>query len=54
MIEVYYQGIPMYFYGRGKEWHETKESAIKTAEEMRKKKIVSLKRKVEKLENMKF
>lgn len=53
-ISAYYQGIPLFFYGRGREWHETKESAIKKAKKMRKKKIASLKMQIEKLENMKF
>ena len=37
-----------------KEWYRTKESAIKKAEEMRKKKIASLKKQIEKLEEMRF
>lgn len=43
-----------YFYGEGKEWHRTKEGAIKRAEEMREKKILSLKKQITKLENLKF
>lgn len=43
-----------YYYGNGKEWHETKESAIKMAEFMRLKKIESLKKQIIKLEKMKF
>lgn len=45
---------PACFHGEGKEWHRTKESAIKEAEEMRKKKIESLKKQIKKLEVMKF
>ena len=37
-----------------KEWYRTKESAIKKAEEMRQKKIASLKKQIEKLEKMRF
>ena len=37
-----------------KEWYRTKESAIKKAEEMRQKKIESLKKQIEKLERMRF
>ena len=37
-----------------KEWHRTKESAIQKAEEMRQKKIDSLKKQIEKLEKMRF
>ena len=36
------------------DWHETKEAAIAKAEEMRQKKIASLKKQIEKLEGMKF
>lgn len=43
-----------FYHGEGKEWHKTKESAISRAEEMRKKKISSLKKQIKKLENMKF
>lgn len=41
-------------YFHGNDWHETKEAAIKKAEEMRVKKIASLKKQIEKLEAMKF
>lgn len=43
-----------YYHGDGREWHRTKESAIAKAEDMRKKKITSLKKQIEKLENMEF
>lgn len=43
-----------FFHGEGDEWHRTKESAIKKAEEMRLKKIASLKNQIVKLEKMKF
>lgn len=36
------------------EWHMTKGSAIRTAEQMRIKKIASLKKQIEKLENLDF
>ena len=36
------------------EWFDTKERAIKKAEEMRQKKIESLKKQIEKLERMRF
>ena len=36
------------------EWFDTKERAIKKAEEMRQKKIESLKKQIEKLEEMRF
>lgn len=37
-----------------KEWNQTKEFAIKKAEEMRQKKIASLKKQIDKLERMRF
>ena len=42
------------YHGEGKDWHRTKESAVKRAEEMRQKKIQSLQKKIKKLEDMKF
>lgn len=36
------------------EWHMTRESAIRTADQMRQKKIASLEEQIEKLKNMKF
>lgn len=39
---------------RGTDWHTDKKSAIAKAEEMRKKKIASLKKQIENLERMKF
>lgn len=43
-----------YYRGEGREWHRTKESAVKKANEMRLMEIVRLKMKAEQLENMKF
>ena len=43
---------PSYFHGEGKDWHRTRESAVKKAEAMRLKKIESLKRSIAKLEKM--
>ena len=45
---------PSFYYGEGEEWNRTKQSAIKKAEEMRQKKIASLKKQIEKLERMRF
>ena len=42
------------YFGEGNQWHRTLQSAIKRAEEMRIKKINSLKKQITKLENMKF
>lgn len=43
-----------YAHGEGKDWHRTPESALKRAEEMRKKKIASMSNSMKKLEAMKF
>jgi hypothetical protein len=43
-----------YFHGTAKEWHKTREAAVARAEEMRKKQIASLKKKITKLEKMTF
>lgn len=43
-----------YFHGEGKDWTRTKETAIVRAEEMRLKRIESLKKQIEKLEKLKF
>ena len=39
---------------RGKDWHGTREAAVKRANEMKEIKIHSLKRQIKKLEDMKF
>lgn len=43
-----------HYHGEGEEWHRTIESAVAKAEEMKSKKIESLKKQIEKLERMKF
>ena len=45
--------LPTHWFYKG-DWHSDKESAIKKAEEMRQKKIESLKKQIKKLEEMKF
>lgn len=44
--------FPAYYHGT--DWHTDKQSAVAKAEEMRKKKIASLKKQIDKLEKMKF
>lgn len=44
--------FPTYYHGT--EWHVDRQSAIEKSEEMRQKKIASLKKQIEKLERMKF
>ena len=49
--------LPMtchFFHGEGKEWHRTFEDAVSRANEMRVKKISSLKKQIAKLEKMIF
>lgn len=43
-----------YFHGEGKDWHRTFEEAYKKAEQMRIKKIASLKKQLSKYEKMRF
>lgn len=54
MIEVKMGVHIVYFHGEGKDWHRTKESAIERADEMRMKKITSLRKQIKKLESLKF
>lgn len=42
------------FHGEGREWHRTRESALKNAEDRRLARIRSLKRKLAKLEVLRF
>ncbi|MCB4358463.1 hypothetical protein [Quatrionicoccus australiensis] len=41
-------------YAHGKDWHRTQDAAIARAEEMRKKKIESLKKSIKKMESLEF
>lgn len=54
MIEVKMGLHIVYFHGEGKDWHRTEEGAVKRAEELRVKKIASLKKQIKKLESLKF
>ena len=45
--------LPTHWFYKG-DWHSDKQSAIKKAEEMRQKKIESLKRQIKKFEEMRF
>ena len=42
------------YLGEDKDWHRNKESAIKRAEEMRKKKIINVEKQLQKLKEIKF
>lgn len=43
-----------YYHGEGREWHRTRSGAIARAEEMRQKKIASLKKQIKKFEALRF
>lgn len=51
---VYGKAWNQCFHGQGIEWCKTKAAAIARAEEMRRKKIASLKKKIGQLESLKF
>ena len=53
-VEVQDSFLPTYYHGNGREWCLTKEFAIKRAEEMRKKKLDSLKNQIQTLKNLDF
>ena len=47
-------GVFECYHGEGRDWHRTREGAVARAEEMRRKKIASLKNTIKKLEATKF
>ena len=47
-------GKYMYLHGEGKEWHRSKESAVRRAEEMRDKKIKSLEKQLKRIKALVF
>ena len=47
-------GYLQYLHGEGKQWHRTQESALARAEEMRQKKIQSLRKQLAKIESLRF
>lgn len=47
-------GTHNYAHGEGKDWHRTFDGAEKRADEMRRRKITALKKKLADLENLKF
>lgn len=54
MIKDTGQRFTSMYHTEGKDWHRTIESAVKRAEDMRDRKIASLKKQLGKLENMEF
>ena len=47
-------GHNSYAHGEGRDWHRTESAALKRAEDMRKRKIESLRRSIKKFEKMTF
>ena len=45
---------PQTYHGEGRDWHRTRDGAVKRANEMRVKKIASLKKQIAKLESTVF
>lgn len=43
-----------YYHGEGRDWHRTRDAAVKRANAMRVKKIASLKKQIDKLEALAF
>ena len=43
-----------YLHGEGREWHRTRDSAVKRAEQMRLAKIASVRKQLAQLESLKF
>ncbi|MGK9167913.1 hypothetical protein KXR53_16520 [Inquilinus limosus] len=54
MIVVQSQMGTVYYHGEGRDWHRTREEAVARAEEMRKKRVASLKKQITKLKKLKF
>lgn len=54
MIKCTVNSHTTYYHGEGREWHRTKDEAVKKANEMREKKLASLKKQIVKLESLSF
>lgn len=54
MVEAGYKMYSIYAHVEGRDWHRTLDGAIKRAEVMKSKKILSLKKSLEKMESMEF
>lgn len=52
MVEAPLLGSGAYFHGEGREWHRTRESAVKQVNEMKTKKLRSLRKAILALEAM--
>lgn len=46
--------FPTYYHGEGKEWHRTREQAVKRAEDMRAARLKSLSKQVKRIEALTF
>jgi len=54
MVKCVDSTYPTYYHGEGKEWCKTREHAVECANKIRDKKIVTLKRNIEKLKKLTF
>jgi len=54
MIEIQGTRFPTYYHGKGKDWHLTRENAIKKAEKIKQNKIKSIEKQLDNLRNLKF
>lgn len=54
MVEARGSGLPAYYHGEGRDWHLSFEGALARAEKMRDDKLASMKRKMSKLQSMRF
>lgn len=54
MVRVLDTIPPEYYQGEGRDWHRTCEAAVRRAEEMRNKKLDSLRKQIKKLWNLSF
>jgi hypothetical protein len=54
MIEIQGTRFAEYYHGKGRDWHLTKEDAIKKAEKMKQNKIKNIEKQLDNLRNLKF
>lgn len=54
MISVKSRGTHAYFHGEGKDWHHSKDGAIKRAEVMRRRKLESIEKQRQRIEQLRF
>lgn len=54
MVKVTTTGMYYFLHSEGTQWHRTREDAVARAEQMRQKRIVSLRKQIAKLQAMRF